>query len=135
MKEQSFKDLLKQIPIEKHRLVSADVAELILHFYEDRYPNDDRARKAIEAARSGDLEAMDIARSVINDARVRIVDPSYSPSYYSSRYAARAAYWCCITDCSTIAAERAAACVYVCSKEAYENITAIVKKYIGDDDE
>ncbi len=33
------------------RLFSADCAESVLHIYEKRYPNDDRPRKAIQAAR------------------------------------------------------------------------------------
>lgn len=34
--------------------LSADVAEAVLHLFERAYPNDDRPRKAIEAARAGD---------------------------------------------------------------------------------
>ena len=34
------------------RLFAADCAEHVLHFFEDRYPTDDRPRKAIEAARA-----------------------------------------------------------------------------------
>jgi hypothetical protein len=33
------------------RLFAADVAESVLHIYENKYPNDDRPRKAIQAAR------------------------------------------------------------------------------------
>ena len=33
------------------RLFAADCAESVLHIYENRYPNDDRPRKAIQAAR------------------------------------------------------------------------------------
>ena len=33
------------------RLFAADCAESVLHIYEDAHPNDDRPRKAIEAAR------------------------------------------------------------------------------------
>ena len=33
------------------RLFAADCAERVLHLYEDKYPGDDRPRKAIEAAR------------------------------------------------------------------------------------
>ncbi len=34
------------------RLVAADFAERVLHLFENKYPSDDRPRKAIEAARS-----------------------------------------------------------------------------------
>jgi hypothetical protein len=33
------------------RLFAADCAESVLHIYENRYPNDDRPRKAIQSAR------------------------------------------------------------------------------------
>ena len=33
------------------RLFAADCAEHVLHFYEDKYPGDNRPRKAIEMAR------------------------------------------------------------------------------------
>jgi hypothetical protein len=39
------------------RLLAADFAERVLHVYESKYPNDNRPRKAIEAARGGDKEA------------------------------------------------------------------------------
>ena len=40
---------------------ASDCAEHILHIYEDKYPGDDRPRKAIEAARSGNKNAADAA--------------------------------------------------------------------------
>jgi hypothetical protein len=39
------------------RLFAADCAEHVLHFYEDKYPDDNRPRKAIEAARRRDKKA------------------------------------------------------------------------------
>src|ERR1035437_414779 len=44
----------RSIPKDKIVLVAADFAEHVLHLYESKYPGDDRPRKAIEAARSGD---------------------------------------------------------------------------------
>ena len=35
-------------------LIAADFAESVLHLFEEKFPNDDRPRKAIEAARSGE---------------------------------------------------------------------------------
>lgn len=43
------------------RLLAADYAERALHLYEEKYPNDDRPRKAIQAAR-------DFAEGKIDDA-------------------------------------------------------------------
>ena len=34
-----------------YRLIAADFAESVLHLFEEKYPNDDRPRKAIQAAR------------------------------------------------------------------------------------
>jgi hypothetical protein len=44
---------VRSIDKDKLRLVAADFADRVLHIYESKYPNDDRPRKAIEAARSG----------------------------------------------------------------------------------
>lgn len=41
------------IPTENIQLAAADIAELVLLFFEFTYPSDDRPRKAIEAARTG----------------------------------------------------------------------------------
>lgn len=48
---------VRSIEKDRLRLVAADFAERVLHIYESKYPNDDRPRKAIEAARSGDKNA------------------------------------------------------------------------------
>ena len=45
---------LRSLPEEHHpriRHLAADYAERVLHIYEDKYPSDNRPRKAIEAAR------------------------------------------------------------------------------------
>ena len=48
-------------------LIAADFAESVLHIFEEKFPEDDRPRKAIEAARGGDKEkaayAADAARA------------------------------------------------------------------------
>jgi len=43
---------VRSIDKNKLRFVAADFAERVLHIYENKYPNDDRPRKAIEAARN-----------------------------------------------------------------------------------
>lgn len=40
------------MPKDNIKLAAADIAELVLHIYEAKYPNDFRPRKAIEAARN-----------------------------------------------------------------------------------
>jgi hypothetical protein len=45
------------------RLFAADCAESVLHIYEKQYPNDDRPRKAIQAAR-------DYANGLINEDKL-----------------------------------------------------------------
>jgi len=45
------------MPQENVRFAAADIAESVLHIYESKYPNDNRPRKAIEAARGGDKDA------------------------------------------------------------------------------
>jgi hypothetical protein len=44
---------VRSIDKDKLRLVAADFAERVLHIFENKYPTDDRPRKAIEAVRSG----------------------------------------------------------------------------------
>ena len=52
---------VRSIDKSKLRLVAADFAERVLHIFESKYPNDDRPRKAIEAARNGNAAAADYA--------------------------------------------------------------------------
>ena len=56
------------------RLFSCDIAEQVLHFFEDKYPKDKRPRLAIEAARkytSGEISSNDLAaaEAAARDAR------------------------------------------------------------------
>jgi hypothetical protein len=44
---------LRLIPQAKLRFAAADIAESVLDIYEAKYPNDNRPRLAIEAARNG----------------------------------------------------------------------------------
>ena len=48
---------VRSVDKNKLRFVTADFAERVLHFYENKYPNDDRPRKAIEAARNNNAYA------------------------------------------------------------------------------
>jgi hypothetical protein len=47
---------LRLIPQAKLRFAAADIAESVLDIYEAKYPNDNRPRLAIEAARNGSAD-------------------------------------------------------------------------------
>ena len=70
------------------RLFAADCAESVLHIYEDAHPDDDRPRKAIEAARryaNGEIseEELDEARMAAIAARA-----AWGAAWGAARYAA-----------------------------------------------
>ena len=91
------------------RLFAADCAEHVLHHFEDRYPDDDRPRKAIaatrdyaegritEAARYAARSAADSADSAAADsasrwaARSAAYSAARSAAYSAARWAARSA--------------------------------------------
>ena len=87
------------------RLVAADFAERVLHIFESKYPNDDRPRKAIEAARLSDFsgayaayaaDAADAADAAYaTDAAAYAADAAayaaHAAAYAADAYAAHAA--------------------------------------------
>ena len=75
---------VRSIDKDKLRFVAADFAERVLHIYESKYPNDDRPRKAIEAARNGDIASNAAANA--NAAAVNAVYAAYAA--YAAAYAA-----------------------------------------------
>jgi len=84
-------------------------AELALHIFEERYPNDDRPRKAIEAAKkylaSNNNADADYA-TAYDAANAAAADASYAAAYatvyaaYAAAYAAAAADAACTYDCA-----------------------------------
>lgn len=72
------------IPKDNLSLVAADIAESVLHLFENDYPNDDRPRKAIEAARGNDREATLVAAKKADNS-------ANSVGNYASFYAAASA--------------------------------------------
>jgi hypothetical protein len=86
---------VRSIDKDKLRFVAADFAERVLHIYESKCPNDDRPRKAIEAARSGSKYAASRAAVHAADA----ADAAYAA--YVAAYAD--------ADAAAYAASRAAA--------------------------
>ena len=76
------------------RFVAADFAERVLHYYETKYPNDDRPRKAIKAARKNNADA---AADAAYDAACAAARAAYdvacaaADAAYDAACAARAA--------------------------------------------
>lgn len=71
-------------------LIAADFAESALHIFEEKFPGDDRPRKAIEAARSGDKEEARHAARAADDAYTAAYDAAYTAD--AAAHAAAAAY-------------------------------------------
>lgn len=69
-------------------LIAADFAESALHIFEEKFPGDDRPRKAIEAARSGDKKEARHAARAADDAYAT----THNAAAYNAANAAAAAY-------------------------------------------
>jgi hypothetical protein len=94
------------------RLFAADCAELVLPIYEKQYPNDDRPRKAIQAARDYANEL--ISAEELDAARDAAWDAALAAAWDAARDAAVAAWaaaWDAARDAAVAAwaAARAAA--------------------------
>lgn len=92
--EDRFWVLIRLVPVDKRRLVAADIAESVLHLFEKQSPDDERPRKAIEAARSGGpaiaSRACDAAYGAARTADTA-ADAAYA-AYVSANASADAAY-------------------------------------------
>ena len=72
---------------------AAECAELVLPIYEAVYPDDDRPRKAIEAAKRGDLdECCAAANAAYTAAYAAAAYAAYAAAAYAAYAAAYAAY-------------------------------------------
>ena len=99
------------MPKENIALAAADIAESVLHLYESEYPNDDRPRKAIEAARSGDAEkAIADADAAAKVAYANAVNAVNAAAAYAAADAAAyaAAYATAASAAAAYAADEAA---------------------------
>jgi len=72
-------------------LIAADFAERVLHIYEGKYPNDDRPRKAIEAARNNNAAAAANAANAAYAANAVAAANSANAAAYVANAAAYAA--------------------------------------------
>lgn len=71
-------------------LIAADFAESALHIFEKKFQGDDRPRKAIEAARSGDKEEARHAARAADDAYTTAHDAAYTADDAAANAAAAA---------------------------------------------
>jgi hypothetical protein len=91
---------------DKIRFVAADIAESVLHIFEEKYPGDLRPRNAIEVARSGDANAAFNAAAYAADASAAhaaaraaayaasdAAYAAYDAAYAAAYGSARAAVW------------------------------------------
>ena len=105
---------------------AADCAEHVLEIYESAYPNDDRPRKAIEAARNGDAAAADAAYAAAAYAAAAnaaayaaAAAAAYAATAYAAAYAAYAAAAAAAADAAYAAAYAAyAAAAYAAAADA-----------------
>ena len=81
---------LRLMSYENLKLAAADIAESVLHTFEEKYPNDKRPRLAIEAARSQDPKAAYAAADAAFYA-AHCAATNISTADASSAYAAYAA--------------------------------------------
>ena len=108
------------------RLFAADCAEAVLHHFEDRHPDDDRPRLAIQAARdyaNGLIDAA--ARSAADsaaDSAARLA--AYLAAHSAARSAARSAA-CSAAD----SAARSAACSAACSAADWAQTDNLLVNY------
>jgi hypothetical protein len=68
---------LRLMPQAKLRFAAADIAESVLDIYEAKYPNDNRPRLAIEAARNGSADDARAAAAAHDVARACGVKPNH----------------------------------------------------------
>jgi hypothetical protein len=108
--------------------IVTDIAESVLHIFEEKYPADDRPRKAIEAAKTEtDLEKLQEAAAAA--AFAARAEASAASAAWAAKYAASAAwaeyakYAASDTEWATYAADAAAAA------ERRKQIE-IIKKYL-----
>ncbi len=104
------------------RLFAADCAESVLHIYENKYPNDDRPRKAIQAARdyANGVIGKDELDAALDAARAAAWDAAWAAAWDAALDAALAAAWAAAWDAARAAARAA----------ALQEIELLLKKYL-----
>jgi hypothetical protein len=112
------------------RLFAADCAESVLHIYEKRYPNDDRPRKAIQAAR--DYANGVIGKDELAAARAAAWDAARAAAWDAAGEAARATAWDAAGDAAWATAWAAAgeAARAAAWEAKWQEIELLLTKYL-----
>jgi hypothetical protein len=122
---------LRLIPQAKLRFAAADIAESVLDIYEAKYPNDNRPRLAIEAARNGSAAARAAAYAAYaaaHDAAYAAAYAAYAAAAAAAHDAAAAAAAAAAYDAAYDAAYAAAAAARACG--AKPNHEKVIRKII-----
>ena len=101
----------------------ADVAESVLNLFENKYPDDKRPRKAIEATRK--YANKEISKEELSAAADAAADAAYAAANAYAAYAADAAY-----AAAANAADAAADAAYDADALKWSEIEKILMKYI-----
>ena len=117
----------RSIPKDKFRFIAADFAERVLHIYENKYPNDDRPKKAIEAARS---RAAYVADAAAYAARAAAADAAAYAAAYAA--AADAAAYAAAADAAYTAYAAAYAARAAAADAAYTAYAAAARADAAD---
>ena len=121
---------VRSIDKNKLRFVAADFAERVLHFYENKYPNNDRPRKAIEAARNNNADAAACAAArAASYAAARAAYYAASCAAYYAYAAARVADDDAYAAASYAAASYAADAAAASRKHEEQAQIEIMKRY------
>ena len=95
MKKTTLDDMWKVLTPRQCALAAADIAELVLHVYEKKYPGDGRPREAIKAARGNDKNKAQVAANAAANAAYAAA-PAANAAHaasYAAANAANAAYF------------------------------------------
>ena len=118
------------------RLFAADCAELVLPIYENQYPDDDRPRKAIKAARdyaNGLISAKELAAA--GDAALAASGAARNAAAWNARNAAAgaAAAWAARNAAAWAAGDAARSAKWAAgdaARAAWNEIKSLLLKYI-----
>ena len=77
MKKTTLDDMWKVLTPRQCALAAADIAELVLHVYEKKYPGDGRPREAIKAARGNDKNKAQVAANAAANAAAHAAHAAY----------------------------------------------------------
>ena len=110
MKKTTLDDMWKVLTPRQCALAAADIAELVLHVYEKKYPGDGRPREAIKAARGNDKNKAQVAANAAANAAYAAA-PAANAAHaasYAAANAANAAYFASYAAYAAYAAAPAA---------------------------